>query len=283
VTATFDRPEAEAPAVAVGRIGFVGGGFMGEGIVQGLLGRGVARAGDLRVCELAEHRRIHLKERHGVHATGALGEALGGAETVILAVKPQDFDALAHSLVHELHPGQLVLSIMAGVPVRGMREKLQHERIVRAMPNTPGAIGHGFTAWVATPTVTDDEVSRVTAILGALGRSAQMPDEKYLDMATAVSGSGPGFVMLLIEAFIDAAVLVGFKRDLATEMALQTFAGSVEWMRQTGLHPAELRNAVTSAGGTTAAGLQAMERAGLRAAIADGVVAAFERSRALGG
>ncbi len=281
MTAAFEI--SELPELSVGRIGFVGGGFMGEGIVQGLLGRGVARAGDLRVCELAEHRRIALKERHGVHATGELGEALGGAGTVILAVKPQDFDTLAHSLVHELHPGQLVLSIMAGVPVRGIREKLQHERIVRAMPNTPGAIGQGFTAWVATPTVTEDELGRVTAILGALGRSAQMPDEKYLDMATAVSGSGPGFVMLILEAFIDAAVLIGFKRDIATEMALQTFAGSVEWMRATGLHPAELRNAVTSAGGTTAAGLQAMERAGVRAAIADGIVAAFERSRALGG
>jgi pyrroline-5-carboxylate reductase len=272
-----------ATAVSVGRVGFVGGGFMGEGIVQGLIGRSVVEPGDVRVCEVAAGRRAFLAERYGINATGDLGDALADAHIIVLAVKPQDFEPLAHNLVHQLNARQVVVSIMAGVPIRTIHERLQHERIVRAMPNTPGATGAGFTVWTATADVPAADLERVEAVLGALGRSAYFADEKYLDMATAVSGSGPGFVMLMVEAMIDAAVLIGFKRDLATDMVLQTFAGSISWARATGLHPAELRNAVTSAGGTTAAGLQAMERAGVRAAIGDAVVAALERSRALGG
>jgi pyrroline-5-carboxylate reductase len=248
-----------------------------------LLGRGVSEAANLRVCEVAPGRRSFLTERYGVHATAELAEALRDAAIVVLAVKPQDFEQLGHSLVHELHPHQVVLSIMAGVPLHSIHHHLQHERIVRAMPNTPGAIGAGFTVWTATPEVPAADLTRVEAVLGALGRTAFFDDEKYLDMATAVSGSGPGFVMLLVEAMIDAAVLIGFKRDMATEMVLQTFGGSISWAQATGLHPVQLRNAVTSPGGTTAAGLQAMERAGVRAAIGDAVVAALERSRALGG
>jgi pyrroline-5-carboxylate reductase len=151
------------------------------------------------------------------------------------------------------------------------------------MPNTPLAIGHGYTVWTATPNITESELATVSNMFTALGGSAYFPDEKYLDMATAVSGSGPAFVMLFVEAMIDAAVLIGFKRDMATEMVLQTFAGAVRLAQESGDHPVMLRNAVTSPGGTSAAGLQALERNGVRAAIAEAIVAAHERSRALGG
>lgn len=268
---------------AIGRIGLLGGGFMGEGIVQGLVASGLTVPALVQICEAAPHRRDYLAERHGVQTTEAVAEAARGARIIVLAVKPQDFEGLAHDLVHELHPDQLVISIMAGVRLETLRTKLQHERLVRAMPNTPLAIGQGYSVWTATANITEGELATVSSIFQALGGSAYFPDEKYLDMATAVSGSGPAFVMLFVEALIDAAVLIGFKRDMATEMVLQTFAGAVRLAQETGDHPVVLRNAVTSPGGTSAAGLQALERAGVRAAIADAVVAAHERSRALGG
>ena len=268
---------------AVGRIGLLGGGYMGEGIVRGLVAAGLANPGQVHVCETVPVRRDELAKRHGFHTTDEVALATRGARIVLLAVKPQDFDGLALDLVHELHPKQLVISIMAGVRIETLRAKLQHERLVRAMPNTPLAIGHGYTVWTATPNITESELATVSNMFTALGGAAYFPDEKYLDMATAVSGSGPAFVMLFVEAMIDAAVLIGFKRDMATEMVLQTFAGAVRLAQESGDHPVTLRNAVTSPGGTSAAGLQALERSGVRAAIADAVVAAHERSRALGG
>ncbi len=267
----------------VGRVGFVGGGFMGEGIIQGLLAQNMSEPADLRVCEPIAARRTYLSERYGIVTSADAAEALDGAPIVILAVKPQDFDNAARQLVGVLEPAQLVLSIMAGVRIDTLRQKLSHERIVRTMPNTPLGIGEGFTAWTATAAVTAEERAKVATMFGALGGEAYLADEKYLDMATAVNGSGPGFVMLFVEAMIDAAVLIGLRRDLATEMVLQTFTGSTRLAQSTGQHPAQLRNSVASPAGTTAAGLQVLERTGVRAAIADAVVAAYERSRALGG
>jgi len=266
-----------------GCVAFIGGGFMGEGILQGLLARGASVAGDVAVCEPLRLRREYLARQYGVRTSEQAADVLDEAQTVIFAVKPQDFATAAAGVASFLRPEQVALSIMAGVRIETLRTLLRHERIVRAMPNTPGAIGEGFTGWTATTAVQPAELVAVEAILGTLGRTAHLPDEKYLDMVTAVSGSGPGFVMLLAEAMIDAAVLIGLRRDLATEMVLQTFAGSARWAQQSGRHVAELRNAVTSSAGTTAAGLQELERSGVRAALSDAVVAAYERSCALGG
>jgi len=269
--------------VHAGRIAFLGGGFMGEGIIQGLIARGVSVPAELCVCDIVGARRVELSERYGVATTARHLEAVQDAGIIVVAVKPQEFEALSHELAGALHAKQIVLSIMAGVRIDAIRAKLGHERIVRAMPNTPGAIGEGFTGWTATPAIEADELTVIGAVLGALGGTAYFPEEKYLDMVTAVSGSGPGFVMLFVEAMIDAAVHVGLRRDVATEMVLHTFAGSARYALSNGRHPAELRNAVTSPGGTTAAGLFQLERAGVRAAIVEAVIAALEKSRALGG
>ena len=171
---------------------------------------------------------------------------------------------------------------MAGVPIDKIQRALSHAAIVRVMPNTPAAIGEGMSVWTATPEVDGVAREQVGAILGALGREVHVDDEKYLDMATALSGSGPGFVYMLIEAFIDAGVHVGFKRDVAEQLVLQTFIGSAKYAEATGKHPAQLRNEVTSPAGTTAAGLLVLEDAGVRGAIIDAIEAAFERSRELG-
>jgi pyrroline-5-carboxylate reductase len=163
-----------------------------------------------------------------------------------------------------------------------LQNRLFHDHIVRAMPNTPGQLGKGMTVWTATPQVTPDQLSHTATILGAMGEQLQVDEEGFLDMATGLSGSGPGFVMLLIEAMIDAGVHMGFSRRDAERMVLQTIEGSVALMRASGKHSAELKNQVTSPGGTTAAGLYELEKASVRATISDAIFAAYRRSQELG-
>jgi pyrroline-5-carboxylate reductase len=266
-----------------GSIAFAGGGFMGGAIIAGLLARGLLAPSAIRVHEKLPDRRAALSEAHGVRVCADASLAVAGAALVVVAVKPQDFPALAAELRPVLSGEQTILSIMAGVTLAALKSGLGTEIVARAMPNTPGAIGEGFSGWTAAPAVRERSGAAIEAVLGALGRHAYFAEEKYLDMVTAVSGSGPGYVMLVVEAMIDAAVLVGLPRDVAREMVLQTVAGSARWAQQAGLHPAVLRDTVTSPGGTTAAGLRELEKAGVRAAFLSAVTAAWERSRALGG
>ena len=164
-----------------------------------------------------------------------------------------------------------------------LRAVLGERPVVRLMPNTPAQIGEGVSVWTATPDCTAEQRAQARAMFGALGEEVYVDDEAYLDMATALSGSGPGYVFLFIEALIDAGVRIGLARAVAEKLALQTVKGSALYAQRSGQHLAALRNAVTSPGGTTAAGLHQLERGGLRAAIEDAVAAAYERSRQLGG
>jgi pyrroline-5-carboxylate reductase len=171
---------------------------------------------------------------------------------------------------------------MAGVTVKQLSKALKTDSIVRSMPNTPAQIGEGMTVWTATADVGGNAREGVRSILGAMGKEAFVPDEKYLDMATGLSGSGPAYVFLFIEALTDAGVHIGLSRDLAATMALQTVLGSAKYAAETGKHPAELRNQVTSPGGTTAEALRAFENGAFRADVLAAVVAAYEKSKALG-
>lgn len=266
------------------RLGLVGGGFMGEALLRALLQAGVSRLEDVWVAEAVESRRRHLEAAFGgLQTTPSAASAVKDCDVVLIAVKPQDFPKLAASLAGELRPDQVVLSIMAGVTLKTLSGAVGHERVVRAMPNTPASIGEGFTTWVAAPGLAERELDIVRRILGAAGREAQVSEERYVDMATAINGSGPAYVFLFLEALIDAGVHIGLPRGLAQDMVLQTVAGSVKMAMDGGQHPAQLRNMVTSAGGTTAAGLLVLERAAMRATLAEAVIAAYERSRALGG
>ena len=264
------------------KLAFIGGGAMGEAMAGGLLAKGVASADDIVVAEPVAERRKLLAERYGVRTTEDNSAAVADAHLIVLAVKPQSLDDVAPGLWGTLQPSQALLSIVAGVPILRLREAFDHTAVIRVMPNTPAQIGQGMSVWTATETITPEQREAARRILGALGREMYVSDEHYLDIATAVSGSGPGYVFLILEAYIDAAVHVGFSRPEATELVLQTVIGSALYARETGRHPAELRNAVTSPAGTTAAGLLELERAGLRAAFIEAVVASAERSRALG-
>ncbi len=264
------------------RIGLIGGGYMGEAMVSGLLKKGVAKADDVTVSDIAPARREHLYDSYRVNVTADVAEAAREADLLVLAVKPQEFSTVADTLKKELSDSQTVMSIMAGVPIERIASELSHKAVARAMPNTAAFVGEAMSVWTSTEAVSDAGREAVALLLGALGREVRVEDEKYLDMATAVSGSGPGFAFLYLEAFIDAAVHIGLRRELAEELAVQTLVGSAKMARETGKHPAELRNMVTSPGGTTAAGLQVLEESGLRGAVIAAVEAAYERAKELG-
>jgi pyrroline-5-carboxylate reductase len=264
------------------KLGLIGCGFMGEAMLGAMIEKGVAQSADVAVAEINDERCALVNGRYGVRAASDPTSVIDGAELVIFAVKPQEFDAAAHHLQGRFRRDQTIVSIMAGVPIERIARTLSHAAIVRVMPNTPAAVGEGISVWTATPEVDDAARAQVGSILRAMGREVHVEDEKYLDMATALSASGPGFIYMLIEAFIDAGVHVGFKRNVAEMLALQTFIGSAKYAEKTGKHPAQLRNEVTSPAGTTAAGLLVLERAGVRGAIIDAIEAAYNRSRELG-
>jgi pyrroline-5-carboxylate reductase len=258
------------------RVAILGGGKMGEAILRRLL-PGPSEC--VAVVEIDAARRDDLSQRYHVPIFASPPNDLG--DLVILAVKPQDAAAAYRSL-GRLRPDQVILSILAGVRIASLREGTGHPAIVRAMPNTPAAIGEGFTVWTATAEVPPAAREAVRALLASLGRERYVDDERYLDMATAVNGSGPAFVYLFIEALCDAAVAIGLPRPMAQDLVLQTVRGAAAYVAATGAHPAQLKNDVTSPAGTTAAGLYQLERHGVRAAVHDAIAAAYQRSQELG-
>lgn len=192
------------------------------------------------------------------------------------------FDIVAPGLAGKIDGDALVLSIMAGTSIDSLQQMLGHPRIVRTMPNTPAQINMGVNVWMASSDVSAAQNAEAKSILGALGEEIEVHKESYIDMQTGLGGSGPGFVFLIIEAMIDAGVQMGFSRADSQTIVLQTIGGSVELVKQTGLHPADLRNRVTSPGGTTAAGIYELEANGLRTTLTKAVLAAYEKSCALG-
>jgi pyrroline-5-carboxylate reductase len=264
--------------LADARVGIVGTGAMAESMLAGLLREGLVQPAQVTCSHPRAERRRALQETHGVHTTESNAEAAHGADLVLLAVKPQVLPEVTPELRPELTPAQLVVSIVAGASTSSLGEALDHPAIVRAMPNTPAQIGQGVTVWFATESVTDEGKARTRGMLSALGREFEVHNERQVAMATAVSGTGPSYIFLFIEALVDAAVHVGFPRHLARELVLDTMQGSAAFALQSGLHIAELRDMVTSPGGTTAAAMYELERGRLRTVVSDAVWAAFERT-----
>ncbi|NJN68177.1 MAG: pyrroline-5-carboxylate reductase [Chloroflexaceae bacterium] len=263
-------------------VALIGAGAMGEAIISGLLRQGVVRAERILAAEPRAERRDELSRRYGILMSNDNLDVARQGEVVIFAVKPQVLQTVLLSLHGMLRGDALCLSIMAGTAIRTFTTGLDRAAVVRAMPNTPAQIGEGMTVWTASPGVSEPQREWVRSILGALGQTLFVEDERYLDMATAINGSGPAYVFLILEAMIDAGVHLGFSRSDAETLVLQTVYGSVSYARQSGHHPAQLRNAVTSPGGTTAAGLSMLERGGLRTTLSDAIWAAYHRSSELG-
>jgi pyrroline-5-carboxylate reductase len=264
------------------KIAFIGSGVMGEAIIAGLLRQGLADPAHLVAAGPRQERGVELEKRYTVHYEVDNTRAVKGAAVVVLSVKPQKLDRVLVGLKGALFPQALVISIVAGATIQKISQGLGHSMIVRAMPNTPAQIGEGITVWTADPSVNEDQINRACQILGALGEEIWVEEENYLDMATALSGTGPAYVFLFLEAMIDAGVHLGLPRRIAEKLVEQTLRGSVDYYAKNKLHPATLRNQVTSPGGTSAAALYYLEKAGFRTAISRAVWAAFERSQELG-
>ncbi len=256
---------------------------MAEAIIGGIISAGIAKGGDISVGEPLEERRAALGDRYGVFATGSnLGAAEKG-DIVVLSIKPQQLPEIMGQLDGRLRSDQAVLSIIAGARMSSLLEGLGHSSVIRVMPNTPAQIGHGMSLWTCSAQVSEDARDAARSILRTMGEEIHVSDERYLDMATALSASGPAYVFLFIESLIDAGVHLGLPRDLARTLSLQTVLGSVKLVKDTGKHPAELKDMVTSPGGTTVEALLALEEGGFRASVINAVIAAYEKSVELSG
>jgi len=265
------------------RTAFIGGGVMGEAMVRGMLAKGVAEPEAIVVSDVSAERLSKLKRDYGLHTGQDNRQALQGSHLVVLAVKPQDLGPLLEELSGAFHPDQLVLSIIAGATVATVAEGLKHGAVVRAMPNTPAQIGEGITVWTASSEVSPSQKDTARSVLATLGSEVFVTDERLIDMATAVSGSGPAYFFLVMEALTDAAMDIGLPREIAEKLVSHTALGASRLVQETGEHPGALRKMVTSKGGTTERGLHQLEEGGLRTLIARAIAAAYERAKELGG
>lgn len=263
-------------------IAFIGPGVMAEAMIKGILRKGLAPPEQILAAGPRPERLDELVRAYGIRPFTDNALAASKAKVVVLSVKPQRLSAVLKGLKGHIPTDALVLSIVAGASIEKISKGLEHLAIVRSMPNTPGQIGEGITVWTASQAVTSEQREQARQILSALGEEIFVEDESFLDMATALSGTGPAYVFLFMEALIDAGVHLGFPRRIAEQLVVQTLKGAVAYYQQAGRHPATLRNQVTSPGGTSAEALYYLEKAGFRTAISRAVWAAYQRSLELG-
>jgi pyrroline-5-carboxylate reductase len=263
-------------------IATVGSGVMAEAMIAGLLRGRIVEPAQVVASHPRAERREELARQYGIRAVASNAEAADGADVILLGIKPQMLLRVGRDLRPCLRRGQLVLSIVAGATTRALVGVLGHDQVVRSMPNTPARLGRGITVWYATPETTADQRAQASALLRALGRELEVDDERFVAMATAVSGTGPTYVFLVMEALIDAAVHLGFPRHVAHDLVIETLEGSTAFAKSSGDHPAVLRNMVTSPGGTSAAALHELESGRLRTVLSEAVWAAYRRTVELG-
>ena len=263
-------------------LSFIGSGMMAEAMITGLLKQQLVDSEQIIAAGPRSKRGFQLADKYDVRWTTDNEVAAEEGDVVILSVKPQVLKTVIPQVRGHLRRQNLVISIVAGSPLKQLADGMAHASVVRAMPNTPGQIGQGITVWTATGQVGLEQREEARTILGALGEEIWVDDEDYLDMATALSGTGPAYAFLFMEAMIDAGVHLGFSRRVATKLVMQTMAGSVAYARQSDLHVAELRNQVTSPGGTSAEAIYHLEKGGLRTVLSRAIWAAYQRSSALG-
>jgi pyrroline-5-carboxylate reductase len=263
------------------RIAILGAGKIGESLLAGLLSSGWRTPEDIVVTGRRDERLQELAERYGVEATLSNAEAVAGAGLIVIAVKPQDFDVLLGEIGGLLNPEQTVLSVAAAIPTSQIEARLAAGvPVVRAMPNAPALVQEGMAGICAGAHASDEHLDLAEDVLAHLGAVARVP-ERYMDAVTAVSGSGPAYFALLAEAMIEAGILLGLGRETSTQLVVQTMLGTAKLLRDEKIHPVELREAVTSPGGTTIRAIRELEQAGVRAAFLNAIQAAMERSREL--
>ena len=273
------------------RLAFIGCGVMAEAIIAGLLRKKLVGPEQIVGSHPRQARREEMHVKYGIEmfeqnreaALASAPETPDAGSMIILAVKPQRLHRVLEELKGSLHPEQLVISVVAGARIETISDHLLHAPVVRTMPNTPAQIGEGVTAWTASPEVSAKQESQVRAMLDALGKGVHVENERQIDMATALSSTGPTYIFLVMEALVDAGVHMGFSRHVAQELVHQMMLGSVLFAIESHKHPAELRNMVTSPGGTSAEAIYQMEKGSLRTVMSKAVWAAYQRAQSLGG
>ena len=263
-------------------IATVGSGVMAEAMIAGLLRSEEVAADRIIASHPRPDRRSELISSYGIRTVEDNASAVEHADVVVLAIKPQMLVRVGREIRAAMKDGKLVISIIAGATTRALSNVLGHNQIVRSMPNTPAQLGRGMTVWYATPEVNENQREQTRVLLSTLGIQLEVDDEKLVAMATAVSGTGPTYVFLVMEALIDAAVHLGFPRHMAHDLVVETLEGSTLFAKSSGMHPAQLRNMVTSPGGTSAAALHELESGRLRTVLSEAVWAAFRRTEELG-
>lgn len=268
------------------KLGLIGGGVMGEALLSRLINKQIYRPSEVLVSEPQQQRRIFLEQQYGVQVTADNQAVAQSVEVLLLAIKPQVFSSVAESLqdvvaIRATQKLPLVISILAGVPLNHLETAFPHLPIIRAMPNTPATVGAGMTAITLGRHTDKSHQAIAQQLFAAVGEVVEVP-EALMDAVTGLSGSGPAYVALMVEALADGGVAVGLPRAIALALALQTVKGTAQLLQETRMHPAELKDRVTSPGGTTIAGIAALEQAGFRAALIAAVRAAAERAEELG-
>ena len=263
------------------RLAILGTGKIGEALLKGLLGSGWRRPDEIAVSVRRPERADELRERYGVEPTVSNAEAIRDAAMVVVAVKPQDIEGLLGEIGGLVGTEQTLLSVVAAVPTSLFEELLSAPvPVVRAMPNTPAVVHEGIAGICAGAHAGERELELAEEVLAHLGSVVRVA-EPYMDAVTAVSGSGPAYFALLAEAMIEAGILLGLSREISTQLVVQTMLGTAKQLRDEGMHPVELREAVTSPGGTTIAAIRELEMAGVRAAFLNAIQAAMDRAREL--
>jgi pyrroline-5-carboxylate reductase len=262
-------------------IAILGGGRIGEALLSGLLSSGWREASEVVVSDRGEERVAELRERYRVEATSDSAGAVVDAGLVVVAVKPQDIDGLLSQIGAHLSPEQTVVSVAAAITTAHIEERIADGvPVVRAMPNAPATVHEGMAGICAGAHAGDEQLALAEELLSHLGRVVRVP-EAWMDAITAVSGSGPAYFALLAEAMIEAGILLGLSREVSTTLVVQTMFGTAKQLRDQGMHPVELRESVTSPGGTTIAAIRELEQAGVRAAFLNAIQAAMDRAREL--
>lgn len=269
------------------RLAFVGCGVMAEAMIAGLLRKKLVAPEQIAASHPRANRRADLEAKYNIGTFENNHEAVETIRAsensiVALCVKPQRIDGVLRELENSVAPNQIVLSIVAGAKIETLSQALKNQKVIRAMPNTPSQIGAGITAWTCTPEVSEAERARTKALLTALGKELYVETENMIDMATSLSATGPTYIFMVMEALTDAGVHMGFSRETAKELVQETMLGSVLFAIESHKHPAELRNMVTSPGGTSAEAIYQMEKGGLRTVLSKAVYAAYQKAVALG-
>ena len=265
------------------RLGFVGCGVMAESMIAGLLNQKLVEPAQIVGSHPRDARRDELTEKYGIRMVESNAEAVAADNTVaVIAVKPQRIAAVLKDLTGSVAADELIISIVAGATIAKISDELGTDHVVRAMPNTPSQIGAGMTAWTCGEAVSDGDRKLVSRLLGALGKEIYVETENMIDMATSLSATGPTYIFMVMEALTDAGVHLGFSREIAKQLVQETMLGSVKFAMESHKHPAELRNMVTSPGGTSAEAIYQMEKGTLRTVLSKAVYAAYKRAVDLG-